>query len=195
MLTNALAMAMAGATLFGAGCGEEVSHRALGARTSSSAAAHAGDDTGSGGVSGRRLRSLPSALRFESTTLEGRPFTGSDLVERPVVFWFWAPWCPKCVAEGPHVAEVARKYANRVDFVGVGGHGNKGEMRRFVTRTGTGNGAITQLDDRSGQLFSRFKVNEVPTFVFLTLDGKATRDSGRLGIGQLEQRVRRISGG
>ncbi|MBC6459436.1 TlpA family protein disulfide reductase [Actinomadura sp. HBU206391] len=190
-----LIMAMAGATFLGAGCGEGGSAPVMRARSALSAPVDAGEGPADRS-GGRRLRSLPPELRFEGTTLDGRHFTGSDLAERPVVFWFWAPWCPKCVAEAPHVAAVARKYGDRVAFVGVAGHGDsRNQMRRFVSRTGAGDADITQLDDSTGRLFAHFRVSSVPAFVFMTLDGTATRESGRLGETALEQHVRRIAGG
>jgi thiol-disulfide isomerase/thioredoxin len=193
-LMTTLIMAMAGAAFLGAGCGEGGSDPAMRARSALSASTGTGDGPGDRTMSGRRLRSLPPELRFEGRTLDGRPFTGSNLVERPVVFWFWAPWCPKCVAEAPHVAAVARKYGDRVAFVGIADLGDgKDQMRRFVARTGVGD--MTQLDDSTGKLFEHFRVSSVPSFVFMTLDGTTTRDSGRLGAAELEQRVRRIAGG
>lgn len=143
-----------------------------------------------GGADGR----LPPQLRFQGTTLDGRPFTGADLAERPVVFWFWAPWCPKCIADAPHVADVAKKYGDRVTFVGIAGlEKSREQMRRFVTHTGTDR--ITQLDDRAGKLYAQFKVTSVPSYVFVTAGGKVTRDFGQLRRPALENRVRGLSGG
>ncbi|MBC6469461.1 TlpA family protein disulfide reductase [Actinomadura alba] len=186
---------MAGATFLGAGCAEGGSDPAMHTRAASSVPADTGERPGDR-AAGRRLRSLPPELRFEGRTLDGRPFTGSNLAERPVVFWFWAPWCPNCVAEAPHVAAVVRKYGDRVAFVGVAGLGdNRNQMRHFVARTGVGTGDMPQLDDSTGRLFAHFRVSSVPSFVFMTLDGTATRESGQLGQAGLEQRVRAIATG
>src|SRR5687768_12981967 len=46
---------------------------------------------------------VPALLRFTGTTLQGEAFDGAGLAGSPVVFWFWAPWCPKCQADGPSV--------------------------------------------------------------------------------------------
>ncbi|MGH3389445.1 MAG: TlpA family protein disulfide reductase, partial [Actinomadura sp.] len=113
-----------------------------------------------------RLRGLPPQLDFQATTLEGRPFTGANLAERPVVFWFWAPSCAACLAQGPDVARSAQRYGDRVAFVGIGGlDGSADRLRQFVQRSGTG--GITQLDDRSGRLYERFQVTAPGTFLFL----------------------------
>ncbi|MEU5883530.1 redoxin domain-containing protein [Spirillospora sp. NPDC047279] len=141
-----------------------------------------------------RLRSLPAPLKFEATTLDGRPFTGGNLAEQPVVFWFWTPSCAGCQEEGRAVAAAAREYQGRVTFVGVAGRDRSGERPgRFVTRTGTG--GITQLDDRSGGLSEHFEVTSRPSFLFMRRDGSADRAAGPLGAETLDERVRALAGG
>jgi thiol-disulfide isomerase/thioredoxin len=184
--------AIATTILLSAGCGEgsPVTSRDAGpppqALGSTGAWPTRGDGTG-------RLRGLPAPLRFDGTTLDGRPFKGADLAERPVVFWFWAPWCPICISEAPHVAEVARKYGDRVTFVGVAGfETDRDKMRRFVVRTGTG--GITQLDDHTGRLYAHFKVTTVPSYLFVTAGGKSTRDFGQLQRSAWDGKVRKLAG-
>ncbi|MBC6459437.1 TlpA family protein disulfide reductase [Actinomadura sp. HBU206391] len=197
-----VAMTMAAAAFFATGCGGSGTdggtdgETGAGTATGASSPAPAATGAASPGQSpgDGRLRALPAQLRFEGTTLDGRHFTGSDLAERPVVFWFWAPWCPKCASEGPDVAAVAEKYGDRVAFVGVAGlDRSKDQMRRFVSRTGTGD--ITQLDDRTGRLYKHFKVTSQSSYVFMTRAGSTTRDSGPLSASALEQRVRGLAGG
>ncbi|MBA8954768.1 redoxin domain-containing protein [Actinomadura namibiensis] len=142
----------------------------------------------------QRLRKLPDKLRFEATTLDGRPFTGVNLAEKPAVFWFWAPWCPKCRAEGPAVAKAARANAGRVEFVGVAGlDQSTARMKEFVTRTGTS--GLPHLDDRNGRLYRHFGVTTQSSFLFMRPDGTAERASGPLGEDELAARVRALAGG
>ncbi|MFI0444412.1 TlpA family protein disulfide reductase [Actinomadura sp. 6N118] len=158
-----------------------------------SASSPTGAAAGSGTPSGR-LRSMPAQLKFEGTTLDGKPFTGSNLAEQPVVFWFWAPWCPKCQSEGPAVAKVAERYKGRVAFVGIAGlDKSKDQMQKFVSRTGTG--SITQLDDREGDLYKHFKVTSQSSFLFMKRDGSSDRASGPLGEDDLEKHVKALVGG
>lgn len=49
----------------------------------------------------------PLATLDAATTLAGEPFDASTVADRPVVLWFWAPWCTVCRAEAPDIAEVA----------------------------------------------------------------------------------------
>ncbi|MGH8775288.1 MAG: TlpA disulfide reductase family protein [Jiangellaceae bacterium] len=53
-------------------------------------------------------------LTFTATTVDGEQFAGSSLAGRPAVLWFWAPWCPTCVAEAPDVLAVADRHGDQV---------------------------------------------------------------------------------
>ncbi|TMR02221.1 redoxin domain-containing protein [Actinomadura soli] len=135
----------------------------------------------------------PRPLRFEGETLDGGAFDGTSLAGKPVVFWFWAPWCPKCLAEGPDVAKAAGKYKGSVSFVGIGGlEKDKGRLRDFVSRTGTG--SLTHLDDRTGRLYSHFKVTSQSSFVFMAPDGATSNASGPLGESELNRHVGKLLG-
>ncbi|GAA2589948.1 redoxin domain-containing protein [Actinomadura fulvescens] len=161
--------------------------------TSAPGAAAPGSGAPSGAPS-QRLRSMPERLKFEGKTLDGKPFTGSSLAERPVVFWFWAPWCPKCQSEGPAVAKAAERHKGRVAFVGIAGLSrDKGELERFVSRTGTA--GLTQLDDRGGDLYKHFEVTSQSSFLFMKRDGSVERASGPLGEDELDSRVKALTGG
>ena len=63
---------------------------------------------------------IPDTLKFTGTTVDGKPFDGASLTGKPVLLWFWAPWCPTCRSQTADVQAVARDYAGRVAVVGVG---------------------------------------------------------------------------
>ncbi|GGV19573.1 thiol:disulfide interchange protein [Actinomadura cremea] len=175
-------MIVIGAVLLAAGCGggggEETAAEPAAAAPGSPAPRQSG---GTG-------EDVPEALGFEGETLAGEPFDGASLAGGPVVFWFWAPWCPKCLAEGPDVAEAAAKYGDRVTFVGVGGlEKDKGRLREFVARTGTER--LTHLDDTAGELYAHFGVTSQSSFVFMAPDGTTDDASGPLGAAELGRRV------
>jgi thiol-disulfide isomerase/thioredoxin len=142
---------------------------------------------------GGQPRSVPALLKFEAETLDGKAFTGANLAERPVVFWFWAPWCSKCAAEGPAVGKVAKKYGDQVSFVGIAGlDKSKDAMRDFVQRTGIG--GFTQLDDRSGKLYRHFEVTQQTTYIFMMRGGKTSRDIGPLSESDLTEHLDELAG-
>jgi thiol-disulfide isomerase/thioredoxin len=129
-------------------------------------------------------RPVPPLLSFTATTLDGAAFDGTSLAGRPALFWFWAPWCSKCRAEGPAVAKTAQRYAGRVTVVGVAGlDKDRDQMAAFVARTGTGD--LDHLDDRGGDLYRRFRVASQSSFVVVDADGGTATASGPLDEDEL----------
>jgi thiol-disulfide isomerase/thioredoxin len=55
-----------------------------------------------------------------------------ELRGTPVVVNFWGSWCPPCRVEAPELAEAARRYAGRVQFIGVDILDNRGAARDFI---------------------------------------------------------------
>ncbi len=135
---------------------------------------------------------VPAALEFSAKTLDGQQFRGADLAGKPVVFWFWAPWCPKCRSEAPAVKAAAARYGD-VAFVGVAGLDTEAAMKEFVQRTGTG--GIVQLSDEKGAVWTKLAVSEQSTFVFMRPDGSTTKASGPLGQDALDGHVRKLLAG
>ncbi|MEU8345184.1 Thiol-disulfide isomerase or thioredoxin [Actinomadura meyerae] len=133
-------------------------------------------------------KEAPALLRFQGAELDGTAFDGESLAGRPVVLWFWAPWCPKCQAEGPAVAKAARKYGDKVAFVGVAGlDKDKAAMKRFVSRTGTS--GIVHLDDRTGALYKHFKVTSQSSYLIVNPEGGSHSAAGPLDEAELSSLI------
>lgn len=134
---------------------------------------------------------VPDTLAFTARTLDGAAFSGAGLAGRPVVLWFWAPWCATCASQAWTVAEVAPRYRETVPIVGVAGLGEQRAMKDFVTEfelAGT-----PQLDDRAGALWRRFEVVEQSTFVIIDRSGKVVH-RGFLDGADLTRRVTALAG-
>ena len=53
-------------------------------------------------------------------TLDGKPADLSQYVGKgPVLFEFWASWCPNCRALAPQIAALAKKYQGKLQVVTV----------------------------------------------------------------------------
>ncbi|AXO36026.1 redoxin family protein [Micromonospora sp. B006] len=113
---------------------------------------------------------VPATLSFTGKTLDGTAFSAADLAGRPVLLWFWAPWCATCASQAWTVAEIAPTYRDTVPIVGVAGLGEQKAMKDFVTEFDLA--GTTQIDDRNGALWRRFKVTEQSTFVVLDRTGR-----------------------
>ena len=131
---------------------------------------------------------MPALWKFQATSLDGRPFDGAGLKGKPVVLWFWAPWCPTCQGEGPAVSAAAKKYDGRVEFVGVAGlDKNKEQMEAFVSRTGTAN--FVHLDDRTGALYKHFKVKAQSSYLLVNPEGGTHSAIGPLSEDALSELI------
>ncbi|NJP32903.1 TlpA family protein disulfide reductase [Micromonospora thermarum] len=117
-----------------------------------------------------RPATVPETLRFTAKTLDGAAFDAAALAGKPVVLWFWAPWCATCASQAWTVAEVAPRYRDTVPVVGVAGLGQQKAMKDFVTEFELA--GVPQLDDRAGALWRRFEVAEQSTFVILDHTGR-----------------------
>lgn len=135
--------------------------------------------------------SVPDKLQFTASTLDGAQFKGAELAGKPVVFWFWAPWCPKCKSEAPGVAAVSARFQGKVAFVGVAGLDKESAMRKFVADTKTG--GIPHLSDENGEVWRKLGITQQSTFVFMAPDGSTTKASGPLGKDELERKVAELA--
>ncbi|PWR05049.1 redoxin [Micromonospora acroterricola] len=134
---------------------------------------------------------IPDTLRFTGTTLTGAPFDATRLAGRPVVLWFWAPWCATCASQAWTVAEIAPRYRDTVPIVGVAGLGEERAMKDFVTEFDLA--GTPQIDDRAGALWRRFRVTEQSTFLIIDRDGKVVHQ-GFLDGEALTARVTALAG-
>jgi len=131
---------------------------------------------------------VPALLKFTGTTLDGKAFDGTELAGSPVVLWFWAPWCPKCQADGPTIAKTTKKYGDKVRFIGIAGlDKSKNQMTKFVDRTGTT--GLVHLDDRTGALYKHFKVTSQSSYLFVSPDGSTESATGPLDEGELSELI------
>lgn|GEM_PF-819663 len=110
---------------------------------------------------------VPEALQFQATTVSGDAFDGASVAGRPVVLWFWAPWCAVCKSQVPTVTGLADQYGDDVAFVGVGGLDGTDAIRAFADDVP----GLTHLSDPGGDLYQRFGISEQSSFVVLDAAG------------------------
>lgn len=141
------------------------------------------------------LVTAPSAvaddrLQFTGTALSGAPFSGSSLVGKPAVLWFWTPWCPFCNAEAPSVSQAAA--ANpQVTFVGVAARSDVAAMQEFVSKY---NLNFTNLNDADGAIWARYNVPWQPAYVFYRADGSSTFVNNPTAAMPLDELTQRVAG-
>jgi peroxiredoxin len=135
---------------------------------------------------------VPPALRFRATTVDGGQFDAATLAGRPVVLWFWAAWCPRCAAAADDVKALQSAYAGKVNVVGVAGLGSGAKpMREFVDRHGIG--GFPNVADDDGAVYRAFGVRAQDTYVILDAAG-TTVHKGALSPDELRSRVTALAG-
>ncbi|TGN62577.1 redoxin domain-containing protein [Nocardioides eburneiflavus] len=133
---------------------------------------------------------VPALLDFTSTTVAGEDFDGASLAGRPVVLWFWAPWCPTCRGQVPQVEDLAGTYGDEVSVVGIGSLDSAEAIADFARDVE----GITHLEDTDGVLWQRFGVTEQSSFVVLGADGEVAFEAGYGGEDDLAAEVEAVLG-
>jgi thiol-disulfide isomerase/thioredoxin len=128
---------------------------------------------------------VPSTLRFTATTVDGKRFDGASLAGKPVLLWFWAPWCPICRGQISQVEEIARDHKGSLFVVGVGSLDDGDAIRGFAE----GVTGITHLVDESGEVWKHFRVKEQSSFVLLDASGDKVFSSEYGGSDEVDQKV------
>ncbi|WP_020388689.1 redoxin domain-containing protein [Kribbella catacumbae] len=128
-------------------------------------------------------------LDFTARTVTGATFDGRRLAGKPVVLWFWSPWCATCRAQAGWVSALADKYAGQVSVVGVGGLDESAAVRDYgATLRG-----FPQLDDAKGKIWTRFGVVVQSSYVVLDAAGRV-QHQGYLDSDELDRRVAQLVG-
>jgi thiol-disulfide isomerase/thioredoxin len=133
---------------------------------------------------------VPDILRFEATTVAGDAFDGASVAGRPVVLWFWAPWCSVCASQAPEVTDLSEQYGDEVAFLGVGSLDGGEAIAGFAEDVP----GPTHLSDPDGELYQRFGIAEQSSFVVLDADGREVLRTGYADDDALAGTVAELAG-
>jgi thiol-disulfide isomerase/thioredoxin len=103
-------------------------------------------------------------------TLDGKPAElGQYIGKGPIVMEFWATWCPNCKELESAMLAAQKKYAGKVQFVGVAVSVNESPelVRRYVEKHGLPG---VQFYDRKGMAIDAY---DVPATSFVVVVNKA----------------------
>jgi peroxiredoxin len=134
---------------------------------------------------------VPAQLRFTGKTVDGRAFDAASLAGKPVVLWFWAPWCPTCMQQAPGVRETAARYDGKVAVLGVAGLDKVAAMKTFIAEQNVA--SVPHLADEPGTIWKRFGVAAQSEYVLLDRSGAVTF-KGYLDNAALAKRVAALAG-
>jgi cytochrome c biogenesis protein CcmG/thiol:disulfide interchange protein DsbE len=57
-----------------------------------------------------------TGLKLKPLVGDLQPISSADVQGQVVLLNFWGPWCPPCRQELPHMAALAKRFADRMDF-------------------------------------------------------------------------------
>lgn len=178
--TRALVAAvLAAMSLFGAACGSqsevsEAQDRASGA-----------DSPGADSVP----IEMTDVATGETTSLRAA-LTPAD--GKPLVVWFWAPFCPTCRGEAPELDEFMASNADRVAMVGIGTRDDLSQAREFRDDTGVSNFPL--LWEGSGRAWTENEVAAQPYTILIDPDGEEVeRWPGGASVTQIEDALAALS--
>jgi peroxiredoxin len=132
---------------------------------------------------------VPQARRkpapgLEITAFDGRRINLAALRGRPVVVNFFESWCVVCRAEQDYVDQVAHRFRDRVQFVGVSNYDTVSEGRKYQRDYQI---PYPLANDRSGRTWAVWGVPYQPVTVVVDQHGRiAWRFDGGLEPGQLD---------
>ena len=87
---------------------------------------------------------------FVLRDLEGNVVDLVALRGKPVLLNFWATWCQPCIVEHPVLQAGARKYKDRVHFLGVIYQDEPDKIRRFIRSEGAWGPSLVDPDVKVG---------------------------------------------
>ena len=91
--------------------------------------------------------------------------------DEPLLLYFWATWCKPCRKTQPKIADLAKKYKERVEVVGinVGGLDSPKDIKKYITRHRI---TYTMLIDHDDEAVKAYSVSAIPVVILLDKTGK-----------------------
>lgn len=109
----------------------------------------------------------PNFLKLD---VNGKKVSSESLKGKYVLFDFWASWCPPCLASIPFLKELKAKFpAESFAIIGINTDSQIEEMRKTIVNKKIN---WTQIFDINGEMFNKFAVGPIPTFILVDKEGK-----------------------
>jgi thiol-disulfide isomerase/thioredoxin len=92
-----------------------------------------------------------------------------ELRGTPVLVNVWATWCPPCVDEAPHLADVSEEFEGQVQFIGLDILDDRPAAREFIRRYGW---QYPSVFDPNGQIRDELGYVGQPVTVIYDAEGE-----------------------
>jgi thiol-disulfide isomerase/thioredoxin len=130
-------------------------------------------------------------LKKGGDSVRGKTVSISDFKGKPLVFNFWAPWCPPCRAEAPELVKVYENYKTKgVQFLAVAIRDSDENIVQFVKDN---NFTLPVGIDTDAEFAGKYGVSGIPTTFFIDGSGKIIRTNvGAINQIQMSQFVEEL---
>jgi cytochrome c biogenesis protein CcmG/thiol:disulfide interchange protein DsbE len=139
-------------------------------------------------IAGSKVVNVPftTAPDFSLGTFDGATFTLSSALStgRPAVVNFWASWCGPCADEAPVLQDAARRYGDRITFVGIDVQDLDADAQAFLRKYGI---TYTNGSGNAGPISVQYGMRGVPETYFIASDGRLIRKWNTLTQADLDQ--------
>lgn len=116
-------------------------------------------------------KGLP-APDFTLKDIDGRDFTLSSLRGKYVVLDFWGSWCGWCVKGFPKMKQMYKKYAGRLEIVGVDCRDTEDKWKEAVKRNGMTWTNVINSTEKTRDLTTIYNVPGFPTKIIISPEGE-----------------------
>jgi cytochrome c biogenesis protein CcmG/thiol:disulfide interchange protein DsbE len=149
-------------------------------------------------IAGTKVVNVPfkNAPDFNLGLFDGSSFQLSSALQsgKPAVVNFWASWCGPCADEAPVLEDAARRYGDRITFIGVDVEDVDADAQSFLQKYGI---TYPNGSGNAGPISIQYGMRGVPETYFIAPDGRLVRKWNTLTAADLEQflgELRRASG-
>lgn len=117
--------------------------------------------------------SAPPAPDFSLTLMDGTRVSGSELWgQRPVVLFFFAPWCEPCADQNADLMAIGERYGDAVVLLGVAGEDEAAAVTSYLEDNAVSHAAAIDADL---DMWRNYAVREPPHVVIIAKGGRVIR--------------------
>lgn len=126
------------------------------------------------------------APELEVTDIQGNPVSLSNLKGKTVLLDFWATWCPPCLADGPALDKLYRKYGEKdLTIIGISVSEERDVVEQFLKKHPHTFPVVLTTEN---EMPRPYQVGVFPTYMVIAPDGTLTTAiEGDQGFGELRK--------
>lgn len=126
------------------------------------------------------------APELDVTDIQGNPVSLSSLKGKTVLLDFWATWCPPCVADGPALEKLYRKYSGKeLMIIAISVSEERTVVEKFLNKHPHSFPVVLTTEN---EMPRPYEVALFPTYMVVAPDGTlAAAVEGDQGFGELRK--------